>query len=368
MKINLTIVLSAFVLAFTSYQSVFASANKFTSKSIRSGDNLVSILKDHGFSTNERAQVLASEKGLNRLFLTLDTRYLVRRDGDKTELRMFDSQTSEAFKIIKDGKSVKAFKYDPKYKVSIERVQGQVYGSLMSSILGKLKSNWVATRFLDAYAFDLHQGNQVLRGAQFWFTVEKKYEESQFVKYGEVLQTYLEINGSAVQKKFVRYKTGGIFFNEDDLIDNKPLHAPVKYIKIASRFQPKRLHPITRRNQPHLGVDFELPVGADIYAPQKGTVLRHGKNKAAGNFIVLRHPNGMETSYNHLQKIDSRIKKGLVVHAGERIGAVGCTGYCTRAHLHFAVKKQGRMVDPLKYIKAYPSQMEEFLEKRVAQN
>lgn len=365
---NLTVFLSTFILAFTSYQSVFASANKFTAKSIRSGDNLISILKDHGFTPNERSQVLSSDKRLNRLFLTLDTRYLVHRDNKKTELRMFDSQTSDAFKIIKDSKGIKAFKYDPKYKISIERVQGRVYGSLMGSILGKLKSNWVAARFIDAYAFDLNHGNQVLRGAQFWFNVEKKYEESQFVKYGEVLQTFLEVNGSPIQKKFVRYKTGGVFFNEDDLLDNKPLHAPVKYIKIASRFQPKRLHPITRRRQPHLGVDFELPIGAEIYAPQKGTVLRYGKNRAAGNFIVIRHPNGMETSYNHLQTIDSRIRKGLTVHAGERIGAVGCTGYCTRAHLHFAVKKQGRMVDPLKYIKAYPSQMEEFLEKRVAQN
>lgn len=368
MKINLSVLLSTFVLALTSYQSVSASANKFTSKAIRTGDNLVSILKDYGFTQSERSLVLSSEKGLNRLFLTLDTRYLVRKSGSKTELRMFDSQTSDAFMIIKEGKKITAQKYDPKYRVSIERVQGRVYGSLMGSILGKLKSNWVATRFLDAYAFDLHQGKQVLRGAQFWFTVEKKYEESQFVKYGEVLQTFLEINGSAVQKKFVRYKTGGVFFQEDDLLDNKPLHAPVKYIKIASRFQPKRLHPITRRKQPHLGVDFELPIGAEIYAPQRGTVLRYGKNHAAGNFIVLRHPNGMETSYNHLQIIDPRIRKGLTVQAGEKIGAVGCTGYCTRAHLHFAVKKQGRMVDPLKYIKAYPSQMEEFLEKRVAQN
>ncbi|WP_374076273.1 M23 family metallopeptidase [Bdellovibrio bacteriovorus] len=368
MTFHLASIVSAFLLAFTSYQSVQAGANTFTAKPVRLGDNLLSILRQQGFSEKQREQVLASHKGLRTLFLTLDTRYLVRRSGDEVELRMFDSQTSDAFRIFKKGSTVRAGAYQPQYKITHARVDGRVYGSLLGSILAKINSNWVATRFMDAYVFDMANSRDVARGARFSFTVEKKYEAGQFVKYGEVIQTSLDIDGSPVHKKFVRYKDGGVFFSSQDLIEDRPFFAPVEYIKVASRFKPNRLHPITGRLQPHLGIDFELPIGEPVFAPRKGTVVRYGHNRAAGNYIVLLHSNGMETAYNHLHRIDKKIRQGLKVSAGEKIAEVGCTGYCTRAHLHFAVKKKGRMVDPIKYIKSYPPQMERFLEERVASN
>ncbi|HWU42130.1 MAG TPA: M23 family metallopeptidase, partial [Bdellovibrio sp.] len=68
-----------------------------------------------------------------------------------------------------------------------------------------------------------------------------------------------------------------------------------------------------------------------------------------------------------LYRIDRKIRPGLKISAGEKIAEVGCTGYCTRAHLHFAIRFHGRMVDPLKYIKAYPYQMERQL-AALAQN
>ncbi|WII72705.1 M23 family metallopeptidase [Bdellovibrio sp. 22V] len=368
MTFHLASIVSAFLLAFTSYQSAYAGANTFTAKPVRVGDNLLSILRQQGFTERQRETVLASHRGLRNLFLTLDTRYLVRRAPGEVELRMFDSQTSDAFRILKKGNSVQASSYDPKYKVTLARIEGRVFGSLLGSILAKINSNWVATRFMDAYVFDMASPRDVARGAKFWFTVEKKYEAGQFVKYGEVLHTSLDVNGSPVQKKFIRYKDGGVFFNAQDLLEDRPFYAPVEYIKVASRFKPNRLHPITGRLQPHLGIDFELPIGDPVFAPRKGTVVRYGHNRAAGNYIVLLHSNGIETAYNHLHRIDKRIRQGLKVAAGEKIGEVGCTGYCTRAHLHFAVKKKGRMVDPVKFIKPYPIQMERLLEERVAAN
>ncbi|WP_413559085.1 M23 family metallopeptidase [Bdellovibrio sp. HCB209] len=368
MNQHLARIICAIILVITSYQSVQAAANNFTAQQIRTGDNLLGILKRHGFSTREREQVLGSDVGLRRLFLTLDTRYLVRRSSGETELRVFDSQTSDAFRIIKRGKTIQAFKYDPKYKITSMRIDGKVHGSVLGSILPKINSNWVATRFMDAYVFDVKSFRSLRRGAPFWFTVEKKYEEGQFVKYGEILQTSLEIDGEVVRKKFMRSKDGGVFFNDQDLLEKRVFFSPVNYIKIASKFQPNRLHPITRRRVPHLGVDFELPIGDPVLAAKKGVVVRYGNNRAAGNYIVLRHPNGVESSYNHLYKIDRRIREGLAVNTGDKIAEVGCTGYCTRAHLHFALKIKGRMVDPLKYIKPYPQNMHSMLASQVARN
>ncbi len=361
-------IVCTFILVLTYYQSVHAGANNFTAKQIRSGDNLLSILRQQGFSTREREKVLASDLGLRRLFLTLDTRYLLRRDRNEVELRVFDSQTSDAFRILKKNGVVQAAPYKPQFKTTVLRVDGKVHGSILGSILPKVNSNWVATRFTDAYVFDIKSAKELRRGAPFWFTVEKKYENGLFVKYGEILQTSLEIDGDVVRKKFVRSKNGGVFFNDQDLQEKRAFYSPVNYIKIASTFQPNRLHPITRKRVPHLGVDFELPIGDPVLAARKGVVVRYGNNHAAGNFIVLRHANGIESSYNHLYKIDRRIREGLMVNAGDKIAEVGCTGYCTRAHLHFALKIKGRMVDPLKYIKPYPQNMHQMLASQVASN
>ncbi len=368
MFIHLAIVLSAFLLALTSYQPAQALANSFTSKPVRSGDNLLSILKQQGFSEKQRQIVLAADPGIRRVFLTLDTKYLVRRDSSEAELIIFDSQANRSFRIHRKGAKVTATKYTPKFNIRHLHVEGRVIGSIMGSILKKVKSNRVASRFTDAYVFDISSPKSLQRGAHFSFTVEKKYVGSQFIKYGEIVQTSLEISGKPLKKKFVRYKTGGVFFNELDLLEDRPFYAPVDYIKIASTFQPNRLHPITKRRQPHMGVDFELPRGYPVFAARTGTVVRYGHNRAAGNYVVLLHSNGMETSYNHMQRIEKNIRQGRRIKVGAVIGQVGCTGYCTRPHLHFAVKKKGRMVNPISYIKSYPVQFERLLESRVATN
>lgn len=360
--------MSALIFAFTSYQPAYAIDNKFAAVSIQTGDNLLSILRKNGFSEQQREQVLASHRGLRHLFLTLDTKYLIRKTPQAVELRMFDSQTSEAFRIIRNGTSVLAYPYEPEFQIQLQKVEGKIHGSILGSVLAKIKSNWAASRFMDAYVFDLKAPHSVSRGAKFRFTIEKLFTENQFIKYGEVLDTSLEINGSLVHKKFIKHKEGGVFFSAEDLSEERPFYAPVEYIKVASHFAPNRLHPITKRHQPHLGIDFELPIGDPVFAPRKGTVIRYGNNRAAGNYIVLLHANGVETSYNHLHRIDKRIKQGLKVYAGEKIGEIGCSGYCTRAHLHFAIKHNGKMVDPVRFIKSYPSHMEKFLQEKVAKN
>ncbi|MGZ3773566.1 MAG: M23 family metallopeptidase [Pseudobdellovibrionaceae bacterium] len=371
MSFNLASTVGAFLLAFISYQPLMAGANTFTAKPIQVGDSLISILKENSFSEKERERVLAADAGLRDLFLTLDSHYVVKKAPDSVELHVFDSQTSKAFTILKSGTSIIAKPYRPNFKVSLKRIEGRVSngpGSLLGTILAKVNSNWVASRFVDAYAFDIQNSKSIPKNARFWFSVEKLYENDQFIKYGEILRTSLEVNGTSVQKKFVRYKGGGVFFNAQDFFEERPFYAPVSYVKIASPFKLNRVHPITGRKQPHLGVDFELPSGYPVFSPRTGTVIRYGNNRAAGNYIVLLHSNGMQTFFNHLHRLDKRIRQGVKVFAGEKIAEVGCTGYCTRAHLHFAIKYKGHMVDPLKYLKPYPSYMKEVLENQLAQN
>jgi peptidase M23-like protein len=356
------------IFSLLSYQRAFAGANGFIAKKVRTGDNVVSLLKLHRFTDSERSRVLTLAPDLRHLYLQLDVGYLVRNEGGVTEMRLYDPQEPIVFVIKKSASGIEAKKARAIFKTAIARYDGRVRGSLMANILDKVNSNWVASRFMDAYIMDYNLNHGLDLGAKFWLTVEKKYDGPFLIRYGEVLQTSLDIRGRNIQKRFVKLeKGGGVFISESDLLKNRPFYAPVSYLRIASLFQPHRRHPITRKVQPHLGVDFELPEGTSIYAARSGTVVRFGKNHAAGNYVVLMHDSGVETSYNHMRKIDARIRFGLKLNAGEKLGEVGCTGYCTKAHLHFAVKQKGRLVDPLKYLRPYPIFAENLLHAKVAQ-
>lgn len=360
---------SCVVFSLLSYQRAFAGAKGFVIKKVRTGDNVISLLREHRLTEVERGHVLSLVPHLRNLALQLDVAYLVKSQPGLLEMRLYDPQKNIVFLIKKTASGVAAKMMRANFKTAVARVDGKVRGSLMASIMGKIPSNWVASRFMDAYHMDHNLNRDLDKNADFWLTVEKKYDGPFFIRYGEVLQTALEVNGQRVQKRFVKINgDGGVFITEKDLRKNRPFYSPVAYLRLASLFQPNRRHPITRKVQPHLGVDFELPEGTPIFAAANGKVVRFGRNHAAGNYVVLLHEGGSESSYNHMKRIDSRIRRGLSFKAGEKLGEVGCTGYCTKAHLHFAVRKKGRMVDPLKFLRPYPFFAEGYLQAKVAQN
>ncbi len=94
----------------------------------------------------------------------------------------------------------------------------------------------------------------------------------------------------------------------------------------------------------HHGVDIRLRTGEPIHAAFGGTVRVASRMGGYGNCIVLRHPNGLETLYGHLSKIN--VKLGQQVAAGEVIGLGGNTGNSTGPHLHFECRFLYQPFDP----------------------
>lgn len=105
-----------------------------------------------------------------------------------------------------------------------------------------------------------------------------------------------------------------------------------------------------RNGRPHRGADFAAPVGTPILAGADGVVTYAGWLSSYGKLIKIRHSNGYETRYAHLNKI--RVKVGQRVSRGQRIGDMGNTGRSTGPHLHYEVRKNGNAVNPMKFIKA----------------
>lgn len=123
---------------------------------------------------------------------------------------------------------------------------------------------------------------------------------------------------------------------------------PVRGFAINSRFGMRRLggEPGVRM---HKGVDIAAPTGTSVYSAAEGEIVRIGHQPSGyGNFIEMRHPNGMTTMYAHLSRID--VASGDRVLGGERIGLVGSTGYSTGPHLHFEVRRGGNQVNPARVV------------------
>lgn len=95
----------------------------------------------------------------------------------------------------------------------------------------------------------------------------------------------------------------------------------------------------------HKGVDISLKLNDTIYAAYDGKVrLTNYEPKGYGNYIILRHPNKLETVYGHLNKI--LVKPNQVVKAGQPIGLGGSTGRSTGPHLHFETRFMGYAINP----------------------
>ena len=142
---------------------------------------------------------------------------------------------------------------------------------------------------------------------------------------------------------------GNIWWNEKGESMRKAfLKAPLKYSRISSGFSYARKHPVTRKVQPHTGVDYAAPKGTEVYTIGDGVVTSMKYEGAGGNTVRIRHNSVYSTAYLHLSKYAKGLKVGQRVRQGDVIGYVGSTGRSTGPHLDFRVWKNGSPINPLK--------------------
>ncbi|NMO95726.1 M23 family metallopeptidase [Paenibacillus lemnae] len=129
--------------------------------------------------------------------------------------------------------------------------------------------------------------------------------------------------------------------------ESTPSRWPTESRRLTSSFG-YRSDPINGRSAFHAGIDIAGSRGDPVYAAASGTVSAVEFSSARGRYVIIDHPDGLQTWYLHLDR--ASVEAGDQIKQGDIIGALGNTGRSTGAHLHFEVVKNNRPVNPLHFV------------------
>jgi len=169
-------------------------------------------------------------------------------------------------------------------------------------------------------------------------------------------------NASAIGGPLIELKTAAHFSDHVDALDaslktldqvrraakSLPHGNPAPGSKISSRYG-RRHDPFTGKSAMHAGLDFKARTGTTVIATASGKIVKAGRNGGYGKMVEINHGGGITTRYAHLSRIKVRV--GQKVARGQLIGKVGSTGRSTGPHLHYEVRRKGRVLNPIHYVR-----------------
>lgn len=139
-----------------------------------------------------------------------------------------------------------------------------------------------------------------------------------------------------------------IVFDKDINAEQKISGRPIKKGWLSSPFG-YRADPFTGKKDWHPGIDFAALPGTEVLATAAGVVTTVGTKTGYGKFIEINHGDGYSTRYAHNK--ESLVKKGDMVKKGQVIAKVGNTGRSTGPHVHYEVMKDGKKLNPYRYLR-----------------
>lgn len=319
---------------------------------VASGDTLSKLLNDRGVKIEHMPQLLTDEvvkKYLSNLRIGQSFQIVRLANGDFHSLsakvgndRRISIRRSEA------GFAIASIDLP----VEKERVvtSGTIEQSLyVAAEQADLKQSTIM-ELSDIFQWELDFARDIRKGDQFSLIYDRLYREGKYIGDGDILAAEFVRGGKHYQA--IRYTdpegNTGYYAPNGDSKRRTFLRHPVDVVRITSRFDPKRVHPVLHKIRAHKGVDYGSPSGTPIRATANGVVKFAGSKSAYGKTVILSHGTDIRTLYAHMSRISDKVANGKRVKQGDVIGYVGATGRVTGAHLHYEFQKNGKHVDPLK--------------------
>ncbi|GAW41745.1 Murein DD-endopeptidase MepM [Brevundimonas sp. SH203] len=233
-------------------------------------------------------------------------------------------------------------------KVTHETVvlKGDVERSLSASAreLGATASIVRSASRLFATKFDMQR--DIRATDEFTMVFDRDVTEAgRTVNVGDLM--YAELRGVT----FYRFKPAGAkepqFFDANGKnLRSAMMRTPLQSFRRVSSTFGFRTHPISGYKKMHQGIDFAATTGTPVVAPADGVVVEARRWGGYGNWLRIRHNNGLESGYGHLSRYGSGVRAGQRVSQGQIVAYVGSTGASTGPHLHYELWRNGQRINP----------------------
>ncbi|MEJ5999181.1 peptidoglycan DD-metalloendopeptidase family protein [Paucibacter soli] len=343
--------------ALASHQ-IGLTRNEFT----RASDTADSLLKRLGAYDPAFAQFLRSDPTAKRLLqgragkmvqLTANAAGVVeslvaRFPAEKAEQQSTHFSRLSIGRVAAGGFAAKL--ESAALETQIRLGSGTIRSSLFAATDEANIPDGVASQMADMFSGDIDFHRELRKGDRFSIVYETLTADGEPINWdsaaGRVVAGEFVNNGktySALWFKDPASGKGSYYAFDGQSKRRAFLASPMEFSRVTSGFA-MRFHPILQTWRQHLGTDYGAPSGTAVRSVGDGTVDFAGWQNGFGNVIHLRHSGDRTTVYAHLSRID--VKKGQRVEQGQKIGAVGATGWATGPHLHFEFRVRGQHQDP----------------------
>lgn len=272
---------------------------------------------------------------------------VITTDGAFTRFE-YEIDNDQYLSVAKTDTGFVAERKDIQYDVITERVNGIITSSLYEALADAGEKAGLAVRIGDIFGWEIDFIRDIRKNDSFTVVVEKRFRDGAFQGYGNILAARFVNQGNEYEGYYLKDKHGftQYYTAEGKNLRRAFLKAPLKFTRISSKYTKRRLHPILKTYRPHNGVDYAAPRGTPVSAIGNGKVIKISRSRGAGKYVKIRHNNGYESAYLHLNRFARGLKVGKRVKQGQIIAYVGSTGLSTGPHLDFRMKKNGKYINP----------------------
>lgn len=317
------------------------------------GDTIQSILRRIGAQDPEAVEFLNRPEGLQAQRQLRAGRSLiaaVRPDGKLMSLSLPVSGGESRYTIERTDAGIQARSDDlAAMEVHVEMRSGTIRQTLFGATDAAGIPDAVASKLAEIFGTEIDFSSDLRRGDQFSVVYETVRDRGVPVRAGRVLAAEFINDGKRHAVVLYRDEDGAdTYYTPDGRgLSQAFLRYPLEFSRISSNFG-RRLHPIHNRWKAHNGTDFAAPTGTPVKAASNGVIQSVGSQNGYGNTVVIRHRDGYDSAYAHLNGFARGLRKGQRIRQGEVIGFVGSTGWATGPHLHFEIRVNGVARDPMK--------------------
>ena len=320
-----------------------------TEGKVRSGQFFSTLLGSLGMSQQEAYNLTqACDSVFDVRSLRVGNSYKAYYDSSVLEYLVYERDRASS--VVFDCRPpYSAWVYEKPVTVESRYADVTINTSLWNDMLSAGVSPLLIVSLSDIYAWTI-DFFALQKGDRFRVLYDEKICDGEVIAVDTVRYAVFSHGGEELPMIMFDQKDGGnIWWNEKGESMRKAfLKAPLQYSRISSGFSYARRHPVTRKVQPHTGVDYAAPKGTPVMTIGDGVVTSVKYEGAGGNTVRIRHNSVYSTAYLHLSKYAKGLKAGQRVRQGEVIGYVGSTGRSTGPHLDFRVWKNGTPINPLK--------------------